>query len=195
MWTSDTWRWLRRFGPDGIEDASHVPPAQRLRAHMAERVIASDDSVALRVYVAEERARSRGYLRGPLLRAPQHARGAHLLMRCRLSDFWDGRSLARAGLIEREFGEKCPCCMDDEDGPETVEHMLMHCPAWEVQRQQHLGLSEDEEATHLHVLGTGTRGRTHTQLWVRSHWQNTARFLAAIARPRARALRAAGLGA
>lgn len=133
-------------------------------------------------------------------------RGVAGLIACRTYGLWTGDRAARLGMIDARYKTRCPCCdCDDFAVPETLAHLLLHCPAWTAARATHLrallnfiaarapGLSDDDTVTVL--LG----GIASTNFTLGDRWHTkasrcsralplflrVARFLAAISARRA----------
>lgn len=64
------------------------------------------------------------------------AYGVTVLVRLRMARYWTAKRLAKVGLIEEEFGERCPFC--DEETPETEAHMIFKCERWQHAYDEHL---------------------------------------------------------
>jgi hypothetical protein len=63
--------------------------------------------------------------------------GIAALLACRAKGFWTAPRSVRAKLIPDRFKNRCPCC-DAAGTPETLEHLMLHCPRWTSERTAHL---------------------------------------------------------
>lgn len=68
---------------------------------------------------------------------PVLARGIAMILRLRLEGWWTCSRLANVGLLPRRYQDYCPCCKVKV--PETVQHVLLHCPRWKSGRDRLLG--------------------------------------------------------
>jgi hypothetical protein len=64
----------------------------------------------------------------PYLRGPATGAGTHLKMQCRTGSLPVNRLLFVRHVAPNPF---CPCCLPQSQKDETVEHFLLHCPAYD----------------------------------------------------------------
>ena len=70
--------------------------------------------------------------------------GLKYLMMMRLGSWWSASKLSKCGLIPDQWGSTCPFCL--KPVPETIEHCLLACPAWDAQRVEGLNALLEEIA-------------------------------------------------
>ena len=64
----------------------------------------------------------------PYLRGPATGAGTHLKMQCRTGSLPVNHLLFVRHVAPNPF---CPCCLPQSQEVETVEHFLLHCPAYD----------------------------------------------------------------
>lgn len=94
------------------------------------------------------------------------AYGWTILERLRMGRYWNGQKLARCGLIETRFCDRCPFCK--RGMPETDAHWVFECPVWAEWRKETLesirardekasaGLTEDTKLFISMLMGANT---------------------------------------
>ena len=65
---------------------------------------------------------------------PEFSMGSQTLIKLRIGSWWGAHRYAKLGFINPEYANKCPFCMS-ENTPETAQHMLFECAAWQYYRQ------------------------------------------------------------
>jgi hypothetical protein len=72
--------------------------------------------------------------------------GFRMLALCRTGGFWTGKKLLGAFHKEEDniYRRQCFCCNKvsggkEEEGAETIRHLIIECDKWEVVRKKHLG--------------------------------------------------------
>jgi len=68
---------------------------------------------------------------------PRLIRGIQTIIQCRVGGFWTAEKLARRKLLNTQYLSVCPCCRRQE--VESIQHILLECPRWELGRQRMLG--------------------------------------------------------
>lgn len=68
-------------------------------------------------------------------------RGMRMLSLCRIGGMWTGAKIAEAfrEKVDVSFRTKCPSCMKDVEGGETIDHLLIECNRWDDARESHIG--------------------------------------------------------
>jgi hypothetical protein len=64
---------------------------------------------------------------------PSVIRGISLLAAARSGAMWTAQKAANARIIDAKWKHKCPCC--NKNIPETLEHILLKCKRWHVERR------------------------------------------------------------
>ena len=138
-WVSGGFQWLKTYNRNVPLYSSPESGARRVRKTQTKREIERGKSTkSLQIFKNCKYAKTRNYLK-KAMRFPSVSRGVHWLARCRVNAFWTTVRLAKIGMVAPEWENVCPCCgIDYPTKGETVAHMLLVCPKWNTQRQQHL---------------------------------------------------------
>ena len=174
-WVTGTNRWMKRYGQsltgwlkekpkemamDNGQGWKRLPPKSLCRV-MVEAVWRREERVTRSR--SGDRYLNANFDLNPLTTAqaggyPMLTRGLGLIVKCRVGGFWPASRLAKRGLIHTQYLTVCPCCKRQD--PETLQHVLLDCPRWEVGRRQ---LMTELLGMAAEIVGTGTarRAREH----------------------------------
>jgi hypothetical protein len=67
------------------------------------------------------------------LERPDLSYGITILMRMRTGSYWTAPRLAHMGMIDEDYKEICPFCLDNVK--ETISHYIAECRAWNWERK------------------------------------------------------------
>lgn len=154
-WVTGSARWLRRFCPEVLH--ANTQPHQVaaiVRPHICNRVIGK--SITAVRYLEHGFDVTTSYLKSSC-RYPEYTRGIHWLCRLRANAFWTGRAFVKIGWLPIRYRTECPFCGvvdEDDEGGETIEHLLMVCNRWNAQRQEYLSvLINEHRCDYVNLLG------------------------------------------
>ena len=109
---------------------------------------------------------------GYLARGDQYsglARGFHWLHRVRTSSVWMATRLARAGILSARYIDECPFCHQSDGAGESIGHLIEHCAAWAIQRENIL-TGFFEGACWVNLIGGWVEGAGWTSGQVLDLW-------------------------
>lgn len=146
-WVASTRKWLALRGPSVDDRAAAVLANQghplTLKAEMrlvrlvAQRQLEGlkrGESISRTVYESAGYGETAAGLRKLWTAAGEEAQTMNQILRMRSGFFWSGEKAARCRLIDQKYMDVCPVCGDDS-GPETAEHYVLECSAWEGPRK------------------------------------------------------------
>jgi hypothetical protein len=141
-WVSNGRMWIRRFGTQDLQSAMLDGPAESGKqcSKLAQKICKQRDwekALSLKsgqTFSSLRLKKTRKYVSQASI-VPRLANGVLELARFRTGCVWTGRRAAKAGLISSRYVDRCPCCETECQGGETIEHVLLHCPAWDSQRR------------------------------------------------------------
>ena len=135
-WVTGSKLWLRRQLPAALDVLHPVTRAKRVLKQLWKSMVtsAAGSTVSLRNYVERGFEKTRSFIKtGKFYH--RTSRGLTWLARIRCGGFWSVHRLASIGLVPADpWLQRCPCCLEELQFGESLEHMFLHCARFQEDR-------------------------------------------------------------
>jgi len=140
-WVTGNRYWLRRQLPQALNEHDSATRAKLVLKQIWKRMVTHDvgSRASLRKYIECGFRETHQFVKtGKFYH--RTSRGMTWLARIRCGGFWSAHRLASIGLLPSDpWLRRCPCCLEELQFGESLEHMFLHCTLFREERDACIG--------------------------------------------------------